>query len=367
MMNNRRIWLKQAGLVIMGSVFGQLKALASPIPGYFNSNPGDIPIHLGLNENPYGPSPLARIAILENIANSNRYNWGRMSELISAIAKKNNINPSNILMGAGATEILNLVFRFTALKKGNFILTKPTYSNWSKPAQTLGYSKIEVPLTKDKRHDLTAMLKAIKPDTKLIYICNPNNPTGTICERDTIISFLKEATKKVILLIDEAYIDYTNQQSLCDFAIENKNLIVVKTFSKIYGLAGGRIGYAVANTSTINALSQLQSWPPQSISVVSVAGALASLKDEEFIKETYSLNEKARKYTIEQLERLNIRCIPSHTNFIYFSLSNYKKDFFEQLENNNIIGTEIYEDQGKWSRITIGTIQEMEMFISALE
>jgi len=367
MIKNRRIWLKQVGLGIVGLGIGQLKTFASPTPDYFNSNPSDIPIRLNLNENPYGPSPSAQIAMTDNIKISNRYNWGLTAVLISAIAKKNNVNTNNILMGAGSTEILDLVLRFTALEKGSFIIAKPTYSKWTNPAETLGYNKIVVPLTKDKRHNLTAMLKAITPDTKMIYICNPNNPTGTICERNTLLAFLKEATKKAIVLVDEAYIDFTNQQSLSSLVIENKNLIVAKTFSKMYGFAGGRIGYAVANASTINELSQLQSWPPESISVVSVTGALASLKDEKFIKETYSLNEKVRKYTIEQLERLNITCIPSHSNFIYFSLSNYKKDFFEQLENNNIIGTKIYKEQGKWSRITVGTMQEMEMFISALE
>lgn len=210
------------------------------------------------------------------------------------------------------------------------------------------------------------MLKAITQDTKMIYICNPNNPTGTICERNKLVSFIKEATKKVIVLVDEAYIDFTNQQSLSNLVIENKNLIIAKTFSKMYGLAGARIGYAVANETTIYEISQLQSWPNGSVSVVSTAGALASLKDDKFKEKVYSLNEKVKKYTIEQLEDLNITCIPSNSNFIYFSLSNYKKDFFEQLEKNNIIGTKIYEENGKWTRITVGTMKEMEMFIKAL-
>jgi len=366
-MNNRRNWLKKVGLGVVGLGLGQFETLANPTSDYFNSNPNDTRILLRSNENPYGPSPLARIAMAESINISNRYGWEKTSELISEIAKKENVKSNNILMGAGSTKILDLVLQFSALKNGSFILAETTYSYWTYSAETLGIKKITIPLTANKRHNLTAMLKAITPDTKMIYICNPNNPTGTICERDKLVSFIKEATKKVIVLVDEAYIDFTNQQSLGDLVIENKNLIIAKTFSKMYGLAGARIGYAVANESTIYALSQLQSWPNGSVSVVSTAGALASLKDEKFKKEVYLLNEKVKKYTVEQLEHLNITCIPSYSNFIYLSLTNYKKDFFKQLENNNIIGTKIYEEKGKWTRITVGTKQEMEIFINALK
>jgi histidinol-phosphate aminotransferase len=305
--------------------------------------------------------------MIDNINISNRYNWQLTSELIETLAKKNNVAADNILMGAGSTEILDLVARFSALKKGSLIIADPSYAYWTNTAQKLGLIKITVPLTADKKLNLDAMLKAIKPDTKLIYVCNPNNPTGTICDRNKLIKFITEATKKAMVLVDEAYIEFTDQQSLSSLVIENKNLVVAKTFSKIYGLAGARIGYAIANSKTIEELSELQSWVNGSISVPSTAAALASLKDEKFASDTYSLNQKARQFTIEQLEKLNLVCIPSYSNFIYFSLTNYKKDFFEQLKTNNIIGTKIYEEQGKWTRITVGTMQEMQKFINAIE
>ncbi len=245
-------------------------------------------------------------------------------------------------------------------------MADPTYSYWSHTAQALGLKKIAVPLTADKRHDLPAMLKAIQPDTRLIYICNPNNPTGTICDREALTAFVQEATKKTLVLVDEAYIDFTKQQSLSALVLENKNLVIAKTFSKIYGLAGARLGYAIAHAATLEQLGQLQSWVNGGVSVVSVAGALASLNDEAFVKDTYTLNEKAKAYTIKEFERFSIPSIPSHTNFLYFSLASYTKDFFEQLKKNNIARTRIYEEQGKWSRITIGTMQEMQRFIGAL-
>ncbi len=366
MQTNRRLWLKQIGLSVAGIGLANLKTFASAQKDLFEVSNDDLPIKLSSNENPYGPSPLARAAMVESINITNRYNWQLAAELIETIAKKNNVTTDNILMGAGSTEILDVVARFAALKKGSFIIADPSYGYWTETAQKLGLKKISVPLTTDKKINLDAMLRAIRPDTKLIYVCNPNNPTATICDRNKLVGFISEATKKAMVLVDEAYIEFTDQQSLSTLAIENKNLIVAKTFSKIHGLAGARIGYCIANVKTIEQLSELQSWVNGSISVASTAGALASLKDEKFVSDTTILNEKARKYTIEELEKLQLVCIPSNSNFIYFSLANYKKDFFEQLKANNIIGTKIYEAQGKWTRITVGTMQEMQQFIAAI-
>lgn len=367
-MNNRRNWLKQIGLATVGIGFSSFETFANPpFEDYILPNPDKSPILLRSNENPYGPSPLARAAMTKSVNSSNRYGWDLSSELIALLAKKNNVADNNILLGAGSTEILDLVLQYTALEKGNFILAETTYNYWTFPSEKLGIKKITIPLTKEKKHDLTAMLAAIDSDTKMIYICNPNNPTGTICERENLVTFIKEATKKAIVFVDEAYIDFTKEQSLSNLVIENKNLIITRTFSKMYGLAGARIGYAIANSSTIEQLSILKSSPNLSLSNVSTAAAIASLSDEKFIQQVYEANAAVKKYTIDQLTQLNLNCIPSHSNFVYFSLDNYKKDFFKQLEDHNIMGTKIYEENGKWTRITIGTMKEMQQFIEAIK
>ncbi|KQB41657.1 pyridoxal phosphate-dependent aminotransferase [Flavobacterium aquidurense] len=367
-MNNRRNWLKKVSLGAVGLSIIPFESFAnSPAEDYISSNLDKSPILLRSNENPYGPSPLARIAMTKSVNNSNRYGWNLYPELIAAIAKKNNISDNNILLGAGSTEILDLVLQYSALSKGNFIMAETTYDYWTDPSEKLGLKKITVPLTKDKKHDLTAILKAIDSDTKMIYICNPNNPTGTICKRENLVSFIKEATKKALVFVDEAYIDFTKEQSLSDLVLENKNLIITKTFSKMYGLAGARVGYAVANSATINEISILKSSPNLTITVVSTAAAIASLGDQKFIQQVYTANEEVKKYTIDQLTQLNLTCIPSYSNFVYFSLENYKKDYFKQLEDHNIMGTRIYEENGKWTRITIGTMKEMEQFIEAIK
>ena len=359
--------MKQTGLAFAGLSLAPLKNFALITPNEFHNNPENDPIRLSSNENPYGPSPLARTAMSEVINISNRYQWKLGTDLIVAIASKNNVSAENVLIAPGSTEILDTVGRFAALKKGNFVVANPSFSPWAKTAENLGLQKILIPLTARKEYDLASMLMAINTDTKLIHVCNPNNPSGSVCDKELLLSFVKEASRKAIVLVDEAYIDYSDQDSLGSLTRENQNLIVVKTFSKIYGLAGARVGYAIAHPKTIDQLSRLQTWPNGGVSAVTLAGALASIKDTGFVNSCYSLNEKAREFTTQQMELLNIRCILSHTNFIYFSLSTYKKDFFSQLESNNIIGTRIYEEDGKWSRITVGTLQEMKLFIKALE
>jgi len=366
-MSNRRNWIKQTSLGLVGLGIIPLESFAMPTKEDVPDAKEESLIRLRSNENPYGPSALARNAMSTSIKVSNRYNWELLDELIREIAQKHAVTDQNIVLGAGSSEILNVVALYASKKPGNLIIADTTFDYWTVTAENVGLKKITIPLTADKKHDLTAMLDAIDSDTRLIYICNPNNPTGTICESEALLNFIKEATKRTKVLVDEAYLDYTDQPSLANLVTENKNLIIAKTFSKIYGLAGSRIGYALAHSEIIQEMNQLQFATNGSVSVVSASGALASLKDNTFVAETISLTTAARKYTMQQLEHLKIRCIPSHTNFVYFSLEHYNKDFFEQLKKNNILGTKIYEEKGKWSRITIGTLKEMQQFIKALE
>ncbi|MFN7116029.1 MAG: pyridoxal phosphate-dependent aminotransferase [Saprospiraceae bacterium] len=369
MQSSRRNWLKNIGFGMAGIGLSSVQAVASTGPSFINNrlNTSNLSINLNSNENPYGSSSLAKAAMLEYILVSNRYNWELTLELMEALAQKNQVTADNILMGAGSTEILDLVAKFIAAKKGSFIIPNPSYHIWAETARKLGMQKIMVPLTVDKQIDLPAMLSAMKPDTQLVYICNPNNPSGTICERKALVDFISEASKKAIVLVDEAYLDFTRQVSVSNLVIDHPNVIVTKTFSKMYGLAGARIGYAIAHASLVNKISVLRSWSNSTVSVASTAAALASVKDSAFVAETYALNEKAKHYTIAQLEQLKLNCITSHANFIYFSLKNYKDNYFQRLMDHNIVGTYVFEEQDIWTRISIGTMQEMQHFISALQ
>lgn len=370
METNRRLWLKKIGIGIAGIGLTNFNSFASPLvsENLINSFENDANlIFLRSNENPYGPSPLARKAFVDNANISNRYNWDVATQLISDLAIRNSVKDENILLGAGSTEILDLVAKFVSLNKGNYVIADPSYDYWTVTLDNLGLTKNKVPLTTDKKINLQAMLAAVNQDTKLVYICNPNNPTGTICERETLVEFVAKISQNTIVLIDEAYLDFTKQQSLSNIVNDHKNIIIAKTFSKMYGLAGARIGYAIANKTIIDNLANLQSNTNNSVSVLSKLAAIASLKDDKFVSNCYSLNENVRQYIIRELKKLNCECIYSNTNFIYFSLAKYNKDYFKQLENNNIEGGRIYEEQGKWTRITVGKIEEMKKFIKAIQ
>jgi len=376
---NRRLWLKKIGIGVAGIGLANFNSLAAPLvsDNLINSFETDTDlIFLRSNENPYGPSPSARKAFVDNANISNRYNWDVAEQLISDLAKRNSVKDENILLGAGSTEILDLVAKLAALNKGyepkvtgnaNYVIADPSYDYWTVTLDNLGLTKNKVPLTTDKKINLKAMSEAVNHETRLVYICNPNNPTGTICEREALVEFVTKIPQNTIVLIDEAYLDFTKQQSLSNLINDHKNIIIAKTFSKIYGLAGARIGYAIADKTIIDNLANLQSNTNNSVSVVSKLAAMASLKDDKFVSDCYALNENARQYTISELKKLNCECIASSTNFIYFSLAKYNKDYFRQLEDNNIEGGRIYEEQGKWTRITVGKMDEMKKFIKAIQ
>ena len=367
---NRRLWLKKIGIGVAGIGLTNFNSFASPLvsENLIDTFENDTNlILLRSNENPYGPSPLARKAFVDNANISNRYNWDIETQIISDLAKRNSVKDENIILGAGSTEILDLVAKFVSIGNGNYVIADPSYDYWTVTLDNFGLTKNKVPLTTDKKINLEAMLEAVNQDTKLVYICNPNNPTGTICEREALVEFVTKIPQNTIVLIDEAYLEFTKQQSLSNMVNENKNVIISKTFSKIYGLAGARIGYAIANKTIIDNLANSQSNTNNSVSVLSKLAAIASLKDDKFVSNCYLLNENVRQYTISELKKLNCECIYSNTNFIYFSLAKYNKDYFKQLENNNIQGGRIYEEQGKWTRITVGKMDEMKKYIKALQ
>ncbi|MFD2966486.1 pyridoxal phosphate-dependent aminotransferase [Sphingobacterium bambusae] len=369
MHTNRRDLLKKLGLGVIGLSLPALKLKALPSFSETLISPQDqrLPVVLRSNENPYGPSPAARKAIADNLAASNRYHWDVTAQLLADLAEKHQVQPDNILLGAGCTEILDLVAKHVALQQGSYVIADPSYDYWTTTLDHLGSTKIKVPLNNDRKIDLAAMRKAIRPDTKLVYICNPNNPTSTCCDHEELLHFVEEVSKETLVLIDEAYLEFTKEKSLVELVGKTANIIVAKTFSKIYGLAGARVGYALAEKGMIEQLSKLQSLPNNNVSILSKLAAMASLKDDGFVAECYQLNERVRQYSMLELKKLGCRCIPSQTNFIYFSLANFKKDYFRTLQENNIQGTRIYEEQGAWTRITVGTQTEMQRFIAALQ
>ena len=359
---HRRDWLKQSSLALAGLGLTIPNISIAGTKKIYNE---DSPVRLTSNENPYGPSPLARKAMADAIQSSNRYPWEFTTQLRQQIGAHYQLSQDHVLMGAGSSEILGLVAQLAASQKGNAITAAPSFSIWVPSAERMGLEIIRVPLTTDKKHDLKSMLSRINEKTRLFYICNPNNPTGTFLPADQIRLAAEEASKQCLVLIDEAYIEYADQPSLTQLVNNNRNIIIAKTFSKIHGLAGARIGYGLAHPETIRQLGALQPWSNAGASAVSVAAASASIGDHDFLSSSKKKNSDACRFTEKELEALGFTVIPSRTNFIYYSLGNYKGNWSEGMRAKNILTGRIVEADGQWTRTTIGTMDEMKRFIAA--
>lgn len=360
---HRRAWLRQSSLALASlSIAGKLSANNNQTA--FHAPP-DGPVRLTSNENPYGPSPLARKAMQDAVATSNRYPWDASTALRKDIGKRYGLTEDHVLLGSGSTEILGMVGLYAALAKGNLVTADTTFQTCIRMAERNGMQIIKVPVTAEKKYDLGAMASKLNNETRLIYICNPNNPTGTTLPSATVKSFVEEASKKHLVLMDEAYMEYCDQPSLASMVLDNKNVIVAKTFSKIYGLAGARIGYALAHPETIDKLAMLQPWRNGNNSAVTLAAAIASLKDEDFVRSSKKYNRAANDFTAKELRSLGITAIPSDTNFIYYSLASFNGDWEKQMAAKNILANGSMDERGKWTRITIGTMNEMQAFIAA--
>lgn len=360
--SSRRHWLKTTTTVLAGiSIAPKIFAIERK-----QFQPGDI-ILLNSNENAYGPSAAVKKAMAEALVNSNRYPDEQIPKLKQQIADFWQVERENILMGAGSSELLGLSALLVSSIKGNIITAEPSYRVWNSQAESLGLQFNRLPLTYEKGLDLGAMFSAINPNTRMVYVCNPNNPTGTYVEDHLLRAFVTECSKKCMILVDEAYTEFSNLPSLKDLAIKNPNVVVVKTFSKIYGLAGARVGYAIAHPDTIKKLSSFQPWPDVSVSVASAAAASAALHDQAFVKECREKTARARQMCYDSFKQLSLEYIPSHTSFILFNIDKINGDFSKSMEEKNIFVQYRNHFGGKWCRVSMGTIEEMKTFCAALK
>jgi histidinol-phosphate aminotransferase len=357
----RRDMLRHSALAVAAFAFSRETFARETISDnkllWEGSEPGII--KLSSNENPHGPSPMARKAMMDAVNGSNRYQWDVTTQLRERIAKQFSLTKEHILMGAGSSELLGVVSTWAMLQKGNVVAPEPTFKLWMPAARKLGLNIKLVPLTTAKVTDLQQMKDNMDDTTRMIYICNPNNPTGTVIPANDLEAFIKLAGPKAIILLDEAYTEFSDEPSMAKMVNDYPNLVIAKTFSKIYGMAGARAGFVMAHPQTIKTLGELQAWANAGTSAVSLAGALAAMDDTSFVQFCKAENSKAKKIFYDALTKAGIPYIPSVTSFVYFNCEQYKKDFKAQLEANKIIGARTFEDGTKWLRLSVGTTAEM--------
>ena len=371
MHTSRRQWLQQTTLAALGLGFSfrsmgnedGLQKIFSPDSGIIN---------LGANENPYGISPKAKQAILDMTGESNRYQFNvpALESFPKKLGDYYQVTEDQLLLTPGSGDGLNLLARH--FSKGNMVTADITFGILPNTAKKIGTKVIEAPLTKEKTHDLPAMLAAINKDTALVYICNPANPTATILKPDALKNFCIEASKKTVVLIDEAYLDFVDapdNESMTALIENNPHVLVIKTFSKIHAMAGLRVGFMIGHPRLI---SQLQPDYFQNsrlgVSNLSMAAAMASLTDEEHKTYSKQKNEAVKNFTTGEMKKLGIDFIPSHTNFIFYPVKNYAGDYAEDMYNHHkiILRSNTYTD-GKWARVSLGTMEEMKVYCSVLK
>lgn len=367
---HRRLWLKQTALATLGIGFS-LDSLAGEdyLPKAAGKESGFL--NLGSNENPYGIAPMAKKAIASLVDSAHRYQYNipSLQSFRKELAAHYGVTADHILLTPGSGEALNLLARHYS--KGNLVTATPTFGILPNTAKKIGVPVKEIPLDEGKVHDLPALLQAIDASTAQVYLCNPANPTGTILDPAALKTFCQQAAEKTVVTIDEAYIDFLdapyNESMIGLVKSGNPNIVVLRTFSKIHAMAGMRVGFVVAHPDTIKAL-QANYFGNSNfcMSALSMTAAMASLKDGSHSRMSKEKNAAARSFTQKSLEEMGHRVIPSYTNFIYYHLGNYPGDFAADMLKKQVLLRSSEQPDGKWCRVSIGTLEEMQQFIRIL-
>jgi histidinol-phosphate aminotransferase len=325
--------------------------------------PSEI-IKLASNENPLGPSPKAIAAMCAAIQNAHLYPDGGAFYLRNAIAKKLNVTPDHIILGNGSNEIIELLAH-AFLQRGDTILTSEhAFVAYKIIARIFGAKTIEAP-SRDYGHDLDAMLDAITDRTELIFIANPNNPTGTLLSADAIERFMMRVPPQVVVVFDEAYYEFVDEMpDTLRYLRDRRNVITLRTFSKIHGLASLRVGYGIARPELIEVMHKTRQ--PFNVNGVGQIGALAALADEEHQREAKRLVDEGRAFFEKEFAAMKLRFVPSAANFVLVKVGDGLPVFRALLQNKVIVRAMKGYNLPQWVRITIGTMGQNEKCITAL-
>ncbi len=364
---NRRSLLKSAfwaGSFFSISPFISDELLESRSIKEFYSN--NNLIRLNSNENPYGPSPKARQAIIEHIALGNRYPRGVLNKLYKKIAEKEGVSSDHLIITAGSSELLGLAGAVYGLEKGELICSVPTFDFLLYFSQFFGGKWIKVPMESDFQYNLKGIKQKITKNTKLIFVCNPNNPTGIEIPNAELREFCREMSSYCPIYVDEAYIEMSSKgtkNSMVNLVNNYPNIVVARTFSKVYGMAGLRVGYAISHPNTIRKLKKYHMGRLVTPSVTSAAAALASLDDDEFLQKSIQLNDKAKEMVYKKFDDWGIAYLPSATNFILFKTDKFNSKYIDRELQKKEVLIRTYNHVPGWARVSMGTIEEMSIFL----
>ncbi|BAU28884.1 histidinol-phosphate aminotransferase [Aneurinibacillus soli] len=320
-------------------------------------------IKLASNENPFGCSPKVKEAITAQLDSLSIYPDGACLELGAAVASHLNVSQEQLMFGNGSDEIVMLITRAYLQPGMNTVMATPTFSVYKTNATIEGADVIEVPCI-DGDHDLDGMMASINWDTRVLWICNPNNPTGKTINKDKLTALLKQVPEHVLVVLDEAYVEYVKDADFpnaLELIKEHKNLIVLRTFSKIYGIAALRVGYGLADESIIDKLNRVRE--PFNVNSLAQKAALAALADQEFVAKCKQANTEGLAQVYAALDEIGLAYYPSETNFVYILPERNPREIFEAMMSKGVIIRAFPQA----IRVTIGSRDENEKMIAALK
>lgn len=326
------------------------------------------PILLNSNENPYGPSPNSLAALVAANPVANRYPDDAEDAMREAIAKHHSVSPEQTVLGCGSSELLKMAdLAFTGPGRAA-VAAEPTFEAVLRYAKVLRADPVTVPLTPDFRHDLPKMAAACQSGAGLVYVCNPNNPTGTIVSGDELSRFASRVPAAATILVDEAYFHFVEDpsfRSALELIAEHPNVVVARTFSKIYGMAGLRLGYAVGSPERIADMAKHATSSNANAAVL--AAALASLRDPDLVPRQRGLLNGTRRWLVAEMERQGRRTMTSHTNFVMIDVGGDVKPVIQAFRDRNILVGRKFPSLPNWLRVTIGLPEEIKAFAAALQ
>lgn len=329
-------------------------------------------VKLASNENPLGMPDSAKKAMLKAAEDLARYPDSNGFELKNVLAKKFSVPFEWITLGNGSNDILELTTRAVAHEGDEIVFSKHAFAVYPLATQAVGANAVEVPATADLGHDLPAMLKAINAKTRLVFVANPNNPTGSFLTAKAIEQFIEQVPAHVVVVVDEAYNEFLTpeqQYNAVDWVHRFPNVIVSRSFSKAYGLAGLRIGYGIAQNNLTDLLNRIRQ--PFNVNSLAQAAAIAALGDHEFLKKCYDLNQAGYIQLTQAFDQMGLKYIPSSGNFVLVKVGNQPdsgpKVNLELLKAGVIVRPVGNYGLPEWLRISIGLPEENEVFIKALK
>ncbi|MCM8784913.1 MAG: histidinol-phosphate transaminase [Candidatus Omnitrophica bacterium] len=325
-------------------------------------------IKLASNENPLGYSQKVKEALRENLDNINRYPDGSGYYLKKELSNFLNIPEDEIILGSGSSEVISLAIETFVNPGEEVIYPFPSFIIYRILVLKVGGVPVEVPLEENFSYNLNKFFERITSKTKVIILCNPNNPTGTIVYKEQLEKFLSKIPDNIIIISDEAYFEYVENKNFgtCFPYYKDKNIVLTRSFSKIYGLASLRIGYGIGKSEILNYMERIR--PPFNTTGLAQIAAITALNDQDFVKKSINVNKEGKRFLYGSFEKLGIEYIPTEANFILCKFKQDATDIVKELEKRGIIirGMKSFNLSNQYVRITIGTEEENKLLIKEL-